>query len=244
MMKNNIYRGNKESESGAIGIGAMIVFIALILVAAVASAVIIQTGEKLQQNAQQTGSDTQREIAGKIAVKKVVVQDADEVFMYFESSPGSDVLDVRDIAWQVACTNRDPDGDGTLDEAGDNAGYQFIAAFFGDGDNTDDDARNFAYPEEFMGATDDTSDGDFGDVDAAGGGDGDDNSREAMFINPGENYVIMMDLDAAGGNTGNDCGIGDQNINDEITLWIHIEGGGSTYETLTITDKAFGSDLV
>ena len=152
-MKNNTYRIKTDSESGAIGIGAMIVFIALILVAAVASAVIIQTGEKLQQNAQQTGSDTQREIAGKIAVKKVVVEDNTQVFMYFESSPGSDVLDVTDIAWQVACTNRDPDGDGTLDETQDNAGYQFIAGFFGDGDDTDDDNGNFAYPEEYMGMT-------------------------------------------------------------------------------------------
>ncbi len=243
-MKNNTYRGKTESESGAIGIGAMIVFIALILVAAVASAVIIQTGEKLQQNAQQTGSDTQREIAGKIAVKKVVVEDADEVFMYFESSPGSDVLDVRDIAWQVACTNRDPDGDGTLDETADNAGYQFIAGFFGDGDDADDDNSNFAYPEQYMGPTDDGSDADFGDVTATGGGDGDDTSREAMFINPGENYVIKMDLNAGGTNNGDDCGIDNQNINDEITLWIHIQGGGSTYETLTITDKTFGSDLV
>ena len=63
---------NKESDDlGAIGIGAMIVFIALILVAAVASAVIIQTGEKLQQNAQQAGSDTQQEISGKISIVTV-----------------------------------------------------------------------------------------------------------------------------------------------------------------------------
>ena len=60
MMKRN--NEIKNDEIGSIGIGAMIVFIALILVAAVASAVIIQTGEKLQQNAQQTGSDTQQEI--------------------------------------------------------------------------------------------------------------------------------------------------------------------------------------
>ena len=252
-MKNNTYRGKTESESGAIGIGAMIVFIALILVAAVASAVIIQTGEKLQQNAQQTGSDTQREIAGKIAVKKVVIEDADEVFMYFESSPGSDVLDVSDIAWQVACNNRDPDDDGNLDETADNAGYQFIAGFFGDGDDTNDDNIHFAYPEEYMGPTDDgvgiaARDGDYGDVEddplVAGDGNGDDTSREAMFINPGENYVIMMDLDAGEDWSGNDCSIADQDINNEITLWIHIQGGGSTYETLTVVDKTHGADLV
>ena len=66
MQKKNMNEEN--NDWGSIGIGAMIVFIALILVAAVASAVIIQTGEKLQQNAQQSGSDTQQEISGKISI--------------------------------------------------------------------------------------------------------------------------------------------------------------------------------
>jgi len=151
------------------------------------------------------------------------------------------------------CNNCDPDDDGNLDEAGDNAGYQFIAGFFGDGDDTNDDDIHFAYPEEFMGPTDDgvgiaARDGDYGDVEDdpadAADGDGDDTSREAMFINPGENYVIMMDLDAAGNSLGDDCSIDDQDINNEITLWIHIQGGGSTYETLTVVDKTHGADLV
>ena len=79
---------NLENDNvAAIGIGAMIVFIALVLVAAVASAVIIQTGEKLQQNAQQTGSDTQREIGGKITVNNMFVEvGADDYLLFFESA--------------------------------------------------------------------------------------------------------------------------------------------------------------
>ena len=86
MQKKNM---NEETNDwGSIGIGAMIVFIALILVAAVASAVIIQTGEKLQQNAQQSGSDTQQEISGKISIITVWVGDqtagVEEITMVFE----------------------------------------------------------------------------------------------------------------------------------------------------------------
>ena len=46
----------RNREEGSIGIGAMIVFIALILVAAVASTIIIKTAEELQQNAEQPSS--------------------------------------------------------------------------------------------------------------------------------------------------------------------------------------------
>jgi len=57
----------KNNESGSIGIGAMIVFIALILVAAVASTVIIKTAEELQDRAEKTGDDTRDQISAKLA---------------------------------------------------------------------------------------------------------------------------------------------------------------------------------
>ena len=62
-------------EEGSIGIGAMIVFIALILVAAVASTIIIKTAEELQQNAENTSSDTRQEISGKVSLTDVYVKD-------------------------------------------------------------------------------------------------------------------------------------------------------------------------
>jgi len=64
------------SEEGSIGIGAMIVFIALILVAAVASTIIIKTAEELQQNAENTSSDTRQQISGKVAISDVFVKTA------------------------------------------------------------------------------------------------------------------------------------------------------------------------
>ena len=64
----------RRDESGSIGIGAMIVFIALILVAAVASTIIIKTAEELQQNAEQTSSDTRQQISGKVALVDVIIE--------------------------------------------------------------------------------------------------------------------------------------------------------------------------
>ena len=64
-------------EEGSIGIGAMIVFIALILVAAVASTIIIKTAEELQQNAENTSSDTRQQISGKVSITDIYVKDTD-----------------------------------------------------------------------------------------------------------------------------------------------------------------------
>ncbi len=63
----------RNREEGSIGIGAMIVFIALILVAAVASTIIIKTAEELQQNAEATSDDTRKEISGKVSIIQVLV---------------------------------------------------------------------------------------------------------------------------------------------------------------------------
>jgi len=195
MMKRN--NEIKNDEIGSIGIGAMIVFIALILVAAVASAVIIQTGEKLQQNAQQTGSDTQQEISGKISVNSVFVyDDAASYLLYFETAPGSEILDETTTDFQMTCED---DATST---------YQYVSGTFAD-------------------AT---------DVDEAGTA-----NTVTDNLEPGITYALVMTAAPAG---GDDCSASSVGVNGEVTLWIHVEGGGSTYETLYISDTTRGSLVI
>ena len=98
----------RNREEGSIGIGAMIVFIALILVAAVASTIIIKTAEELQQNAESTSDDTRKEISGKVNIIQIIVNgstndDIDSMIVTAKIASGSTDVQVRDIEWAIVC---------------------------------------------------------------------------------------------------------------------------------------------
>ena len=61
----------KENEIGSIGIGAMIVFIAMVLVAGIAASVLIQTSTKLESQAMRSGQETIGEVSTGIAVETI-----------------------------------------------------------------------------------------------------------------------------------------------------------------------------
>jgi hypothetical protein len=209
-MKTN----NKNMENdklAAIGIGAMIVFIALILVAAVAAAVIIQTAEKLQQNAQSTGDDTTDEMSGKIQILNVFVDDPSEsIVMYFRLAAGSDDTAVTDILWQVFC--EDPDGGGAGVATTDR-----LAGDFTDGAVT---------PASIVFALDDS---------AA-------TPTAQSTVEAGVSYRVSLDLDD---NANNDCAP-DHMFSENVkgTLYVHVVGGGSTYDVLKVNDDSRGAVVV
>ena len=95
-------------EEGSIGIGAMIVFIALILVAAVASTIIIKTAEELQQRAEKTADDTRGDISGKVNVVDAFVNSSSDLnvtslLAIMQLAAGADEVTSDKISYFITC---------------------------------------------------------------------------------------------------------------------------------------------
>ena len=110
-------------EEGSIGIGAMIVFIALILVAAVASTIIIKTAEELQQRAEKTADDTRGDISGKVNVVDAFVDSAEDlnvtgILTIMQLAAGADEVTSDSISYFITCGSDSGVGidTGTIDQ--------------------------------------------------------------------------------------------------------------------------------
>jgi flagellin-like protein len=89
-----------DDERGQVGIGTLIVFIALVLVAAVAAGVLIDTAGDLESRASDTGEDAQAQVSNQIDVVSATGQDSntddtvENVTLVVKKSPGSDPVDL------------------------------------------------------------------------------------------------------------------------------------------------------
>jgi len=90
-----------SEERGQVGIGTLIVFIALVLVAAIAAGVLINTAGFLQSQAEQTGQESTAQTANNVQVVSVngtaTTGDpgsVDTMSAKFQLAPGSEPIDL------------------------------------------------------------------------------------------------------------------------------------------------------
>jgi len=101
-------RRMNRKNVGAIGIGAMIVFIAMVLVAGIAASVLIQTSSKLETQAMSTGEQTRREVATGIAVYDIeghVNTDIDKLVIMVRPRAGSQPIDLSTAVLELSDTS-------------------------------------------------------------------------------------------------------------------------------------------
>ena len=206
-----------KEDSGSIGIGAMIVFIALILVAAVASTIIIKTAEELQQNAEQTSSDTRQQISGKVALTDLIVNTiADDIGagnhvatfdVVWRVSSGSTGIYPADVSYYITCDLSAHTGLGLGFDDGTLPASSIITETPIAG-TTELSAGNTYYTTVTLGNSDVDSDGDV---------DTDD-------VNPG------CDTTATQGET--------------LNMRIVVDGGGETLTEFTVHSLTLGSSMM
>ena len=104
---------NQQTDRGQVGIGTLIIFIALVLVAAVAAGVLINTAGFLQSSAESTGSEAQSQVSNQIDVISAT-GDVDEnedlvdkVNLVVKKSPGSDPIDLESATIQYTSSGQD-----------------------------------------------------------------------------------------------------------------------------------------
>jgi flagellin FlaB len=98
------------NDMGAIGIGAMIVFIAMVLVAGIAASVLIQTSTRLESQAMSTGEETTAEVATGLAVEDIKgyaasSEDLKYLAIEIRSRAGSQEVDLSNAFIELSDSN-------------------------------------------------------------------------------------------------------------------------------------------
>ncbi|MFC6786855.1 archaellin/type IV pilin N-terminal domain-containing protein [Halobaculum halobium] len=91
----------EEEERGQVGIGTLIVFIAMVLVAAIAAGVLINTAGFLQSKSQETGQQSTKQVSDRlqevVTTGNVTDGTVDKVNVTVTQAPGSGEIDLENV---------------------------------------------------------------------------------------------------------------------------------------------------
>ena len=132
-----------NNNRAQVGIGTLIIFIAMVLVAAVAAAVLLQTSGVLQQKAQETGMESITEVSSNLLIDTIIGQRTGSTAanlttfnITIRPSPGAGRIDLN----QLVFTAEDKDTSVALSRGGTSNGTHFTLTEIRD----DDDSFNAA----------------------------------------------------------------------------------------------------
>ena len=116
--QQTMFEPNRAEERGQVGIGTLIVFIAMVLVAAIAAGVLINTAGFLQTQAEATGEDSTQQVSDRLQVvsqsgylNDPSAGDVDHLTFVLARSPGADNIDLNTVSVEMTGT----DGQETFD---------------------------------------------------------------------------------------------------------------------------------
>jgi len=221
---------NNDEDRGQVGIGTLIVFIAMVLVAAIAAGVLINTAGFLQSSAEESGEQSSAQVTNRLQVVNAVGSDITDpgtgsevatVELTVKKAPGADNVDLTTTTaqWVSSDGTFDIVSKQALNEGGGTSGdAAFLTNTFQDDDNSISNSNVLNDPADratMKFQTDAAS--------AAGTAD--------------------SDFDTSGGNNG-DLVSAALTEGSTATIKLNTQAGGETTATLVVPESLSGKSAV
>ena len=207
-----------QRERAQVGIGTLIVFIAMVLVAAIAAGVLINTAGFLQSQSEQTGQQSSSQVSDRIQVVNVVGDNVTnqkvwDVNMTVKKAPGAEDIDLNTTTLQFVSDDQIVDLTHT---ARNNGAPNFTSSVIQDDDDSINDSLVLNSQDDRAKLTLDL---------------GPDNRSRSLSV--GDNIAEV-----------NTSAVGALTEGQEATIEITTPSGGTATATLTVPDSLSGKDAV
>lgn len=207
----------KSDDSCTAGTGALIIFIAMILVSSIIVATLIGVTEKITQRTDRTAEDARMKNVNTIIITGAWVYDSfDDMLFMMEFGPAGEAVNRVDVSYVLTCTDKD----GT---------FNFRAAVLGDSRTATGQQGSDIFVWE-VGTP----------------GPGTNGHTMVDNFQPGGIYMFTLDGGTQDEPFSDECGpVYLDNEGISANLYLHIPNGMSTHQVLTLSNgREIGSPII